>query len=239
MMVKFKLNILRLLLSESYLNKGNNCCFTDCKKTEFWACIRLFMNQFDSILVWYYSFFYESVWFSLGIVIDTIVLYSLILVYLTLVLIQSKTFTKRSARKQKLQQYLTKFSINLNEIWCTDETCKYDEPHYYFILSIQYSRERTLLMDFVRKTKKKKKKNTFNIGLFSDIYRPISIKLSIILETTRHYVLISVWMTLTFIQGHIFMSNQKLWCPFSCKSGCRFGWNSVCCHNLFVCWSSW
>ena len=42
-----------------------------------------------------------------------------------------------------------------------------------------------------------------NVGLYPGIYRPISIKLSMmILEATKFYILISVWMTLTFIQGH-------------------------------------
>ena len=33
------------------------------------------------------------------------------------------------------------------------------------------------------------------------------------------------------------MKNQKLHCPFSHKFKYQFGWNSVCCHNLLVCWS--
>ena len=34
-------------------------------------------------------------------------------------------------------------------------------------------------------------------------------------EINKLYILMSVWMTLTFIQGHICMRNQNLWCPFS------------------------
>ena len=33
------------------------------------------------------------------------------------------------------------------------------------------------------------------------------------------YILISVWMTMTFIQGHSCRRNQKLWCPFYHKFG--------------------
>ena len=36
----------------------------------------------------------------------------------------------------------------------------------------------------------------------SDIYRPLSFKLGMIVESTEPYILMSVWMTLTFIQGH-------------------------------------
>ena len=49
-------------------------------------------------------------------------------------------------------------------------------------------------------------KQTFKIGLYSDMYRPISFKLGMI-KTTMLYILISDWMTLTFIQGRSCMRN--------------------------------
>ena len=42
----------------------------------------------------------------------------------------------------------------------------------------------------------------------------------------------SVWVTLTFFQSHSFMRNQNFRCPLSHKLKHRFGWNSVCCHNM-------
>ena len=39
------------------------------------------------------------------------------------------------------------------------------------------------------------------VGLYSDIYRPISFEHGM-METTKLYFSISVWMTLTFIQSH-------------------------------------
>ena len=30
-----------------------------------------------------------------------------------------------------------------------------------------------------------------------------------VIETTKLFILMSVWMTLTFIQGHSFMKNEK------------------------------
>ena len=60
-------------------------------------------------------------------------------------------------------------------------------------------------------------KATFNVFLYSDIYRLTSFKLGIVIGTTILYVLISVWMTFTFIQGDSCMRNQKLKCPFSQK----------------------
>ena len=57
----------------------------------------------------------------------------------------------------------------------------------------------------------------FNVGLFLDIDRPISFKLDFVIETTKLYIFISVWMVLIFIQCHSCMRNQKLMCPFSVK----------------------
>ena len=52
------------------------------------------------------------------------------------------------------------------------------------------------------------RKQNFNICLYSDIYR-ISFKLGLMIETTKFYILILVWMTLVFIQGHSYMRTQK------------------------------
>ena len=67
-----------------------------------------------------------------------------------------------------------------------------------------------------------KKPKPFNVGLYSDIYGPISFKLNMVIVITRLYILMSVWITLTFTQGH-----QKLRRPFSCKFKHWFGWNWV------------
>ena len=82
--------------------------------------------------------------------------------------------------------------INLMLIWSCKLNVQGREPYLY---------------DFV--------KQNFNIGLHSDIYRPVSFKLSMMVETTKLYILIYVWLTMTFIQGHDCTRNQKLWCPFS------------------------
>ena len=41
---------------------------------------------------------------------------------------------------------------------------------------------------------------SFDVGLHSDVYIPISFKLSMLIETAELYNLIPVWMTLIFIQ---------------------------------------
>ena len=67
---QFKLNILRvrLLLSKISWNERNNCCFTDTD------CIK---QTFNVVM---HSDVYNPIWFKLGVMVDAIVLYILILV---------------------------------------------------------------------------------------------------------------------------------------------------------------
>ena len=48
-----------------------------------------------------------------------------------------------------------------------------------------------------------------HIGLYLDIYGLIFFfDLGLMIETTKFYILIPVWITLTFNQGHICMRNE-------------------------------
>ena len=49
----------------------------------------------------------------------------------------------------------------------------------------------------------------FQVGLYSDFYSLVSFKLYMMIETTKLYILMSVWMPLTFIQGYNCMRNKK------------------------------
>ena len=91
--------------------------------------------------------------------------------------------------------YVTKFK----SIWMkcgvhdTFETCWCDQTHTFFFLSqplSQYLRERSQLIKFCLK----KKKNC-NIDVCSHIYRPVSFKLGIMIETTMLDILVSVLRT--------------------------------------------
>ena len=88
---------------------------------------------------------------------------------------------------------LTMDTVDMDGIWHAVETCWFDESHTYFISSDQYSRERIQMSLF-----HKKKTPNFIIGLLSDIYRWISFKYGVTIDTTKLYSLIAVWMTLTF-----------------------------------------
>ena len=56
-----------------------------------------------------------------------------------------------------------------------------------------------------------------NVSLHSDIYGPISFKLCVMIEITERYIIMPVWISLTFIHSHRFMRCQKLVHSFSCK----------------------
>ena len=53
------------------------------------------------------------------------------------------------------------------------------------------------------------KKEEIGVGLYSDVYIQISFKLSMMTETTKLYILLSVWMTLTLIQGHSYGKSKS------------------------------
>ena len=53
--------------------------------------------------------------------------------------------------------------------------------------------------------------NTFSIGLCSDNYDLINFKLGIMIKISELFCLISVSMTLMFIQGHRVMRKPELW----------------------------
>ena len=74
-----------------------------------------------------------------------------------------------------------------------------------------------------------------NVGLYSDMYRLISFKFGMMIDTTKLYRLIPLWMTSTVTESHIYMRMQKLLHSFSQKFLCSFGWNLECYNDLLVC----
>ena len=140
-----------------------------------------------------------------------------------------RSWFKVTGESKNWANYGIKFWLDLNGIWYTVETCWSNEPHSDLILSSQYSIERSLLLWFC--------KRKFDVGLYSDIYRVISFKLGVVMETTKLCILILVSMTSAFIQDHSCMRNQIVLCQFSQMFCFQFGKKSDCCHNLLVCWS--
>ena len=68
-----------------------------------------------------------------------------------------------------------------------------------------------------------------NVSMLSDIYKPVWFKLSMMIDTTEHYILILFYVTLTFIQGHRDARKQQLLHNLSSTAIKGFGWNLVCC----------
>ena len=134
--------------------------------------------------------------------------------------------------------YLTKFSIDLNGICSTVETCWYDEPHTILAQLFTVQGRKPYICDCAqKKTPKKPQPRTWTLACIQKFWTDSFFKLSMMIQVTKFYILISVWMTLTFIQGCGCMRNEKL-VPFSHKFKYQCGWDSVWCHNLLICWSS-
>ena len=96
---------------------------------------------------------------------------------------------------------------------------------FYRSLSVDLS---IYIYDFLKKN--------FSIGLYSDIYRPISFSRGMLIETTTLYILIPLWCLDLNSSSNLY-EKAKLLCPFSRKFLNQFGWISVCCRSLLVCWS--
>ena len=123
----------------------------------------------------------ELIWFDHGMMIDITELCILILVYVILTLIQGWG----DARKWRLQCQLS-FEVNNGFGW--DLACCWDNvnPPWSRWINIQWRESN--LSDF-------EKKNKLSFGLHLDIYKPISFKLCVIMDTADLYSLMQQWMT--------------------------------------------
>ena len=115
--------------------------------------------------------------------------------------------------------------VKWNLVYCWDLSVWWTSYSFDLIHSIIKGENPTCVISYEK---------TFDNGLYSDIYRLVSFKHGLMVKITKFCILISLWMTLTLIQGHSCMRTQTLWCPFSRKIRYWFGWNSLCCHNLFA-----
>ena len=67
----------------------------------------------------------------------------------------------------------------------------------------------------------------FSIGMHLNIYESIWFKLSMMIGTIDLYILILVFLTLTFIQGHRSARKQKFLGNYLTKIFNEFGWKVV------------
>ena len=115
---EFKLNILILLLSVNYADKGNNCCFTDCVWKFKYCAFRHLWTSF--VQAWFGIRSYWPMHFITSL--------------------SELDFDSRPQRYETLKSsvliiYLTKFSM---EFWHVVETCWSDQSHIHCISFSQY-----------------------------------------------------------------------------------------------------
>ena len=131
-----------LLLSEIKRNKGNCYCFTECVKKKTWTLACIWMLETNLLQTWYGdrhywitgTFWYKSKrpWPSFKV-------------------------TGVQNSRNFCANYLMKFSIDVDGIWYTVETCWSDELHTLSLWSDWYWRERNSCGSV---------KKNFSVGLF-------------------------------------------------------------------------
>ena len=104
---------------------------------------------------------------------------------------------------------MTKFLVKWNLV-CWWDLLDVPLSSYFFYLIHWMFKGESLLTWFSCSKRKKKKEN---VGFYLDIYRPMFFKLGRMIETTKLYILISVWMTLTF-SSHSCVVTQNSGDPF-------------------------
>ena len=149
---------------------------------------------------------YEPVWCKLGMMIDTIELYSLILVGVILTFIGGH----RCARKWKLQHQLShqvRAGFEWNLVCCQYLWVCWTSFSFHLSLSMFKGENREL---WVHVSSSPKNLCRFYVHIYP--FRLVgSLKLSMVIKTIEScYILLPVWMTLTFIQGHSYIQNQIL-----------------------------
>ena len=140
----------------------------------------------------------ELIWSKPGMIIDAIELYVLELVFWNKV-------TQMRESKIFCANYVTKFPIDLDGMWYTVETHWSYEPCAHLIWSDKYSRKGIRNLTCVISGKE-----GLALTCFLDIFRLIYFKFCVLIETAKLYILMLVWMTLTFMQGYSLVRNQIL-----------------------------
>ena len=111
---------------------------------------------------------YEWIWFKLVVMTDTVIHFDTGLIDLDT---DSRLLEYKKAKTSAPISSTFSVALSLNGIWCVVETwC--DEPYSHFFLVNTHTNR------------------YFNIGLYSDIYRPMYFKLVLMIATTKLYTVI-------------------------------------------------
>ena len=171
---------------------------------------------------------FESIWFKLCVLIDSVELF---IIDLDLHFKDSHW----SARKQKL---LRQFSLKVfsrfarNLVCCWDVLVWWTSYSCYLVHSaLKGHNPIYVISSKTKQNNNKTKSTTFNVCLYSDIYRPISFKLGMMIETTS---LLHFCVSLEDLNLHWrwqLCDKSKWSLPIFKKI-----WQSIC-HSLLSCWS--
>ena len=138
----------------------------------------LFKKKKKLACVWKFDL---STSFKLFVIIDSLVLCSLIPIWLTLAFIQGHNCLKKKKAvyffSESFQSVFMKFCVaTVSAEYVSCDQCK---------------RKRSYLGGFVR--------NTFKTGLLSDAFKSVSFRFGLMLDSAILYSFIPVWITLIFI----------------------------------------
>ena len=147
------------------------------------------------------------------------------------------SWAQRCEKPETAAPILTKVTITLSRICCAVEDFLFEEPHILCpiqsIFNNQYSRRELSFGNFKQTKKKKELKDWLR---FTYSWTDFFYKLSSMTGITKLYsgTLILFWITLTFIEGHSWNTQQKFWWSF-CKLLDQSVCNLVCSHNFSIC----
>ena len=115
------------------------------------------------------------------------------------------------------------FAVSLNEIQCIATTCRFVKAHSKFLLHKHCSMERALWTYFF--------KCMTNIVQSQDTCESICFEFGMMLDMTKFYSSVSLWMTLMLTQGHRVKGKLELVQSFCCK----VAWSNLNVHDDWVC----
>ena len=133
--------------------------------------------------------------------------------------------------RKNCANYLPKFGVDFDGILYAVEIRWSDESHGLLLscpISIQGRESKD--GDVIQKTKQK----YFAFACVLPFTDHFFFRLVVVIDSTKLYSLMLLWIAFTFIQGHSYMRKQKLLHCFSCKVFKWFGQNLVCCYDLLV-----
>ena len=112
--------------------------------------------------------------------------------------------------------YLPKLWMELDWIWHAVKASGSGEWFNYFISLDQYSKEKIQLRLYCKRQTTNKQANK-PLTLVASGHWPISFKLDVVIDITKLYGAMPVWITLTSNEGHSFMRKLEFLHSFSRK----------------------